>query len=203
MFLYIFTFFAFDTFLHFQTYLFIWLYNVPPLFYFFDSCTISFYVYSFLIVLLVFAFLYIFMFFYLLSFPSFFSICFAPWQETFADAGDGDGDGGGGTMWDHFKIVVGPFYEHFRTSYANEICSSTQDNFPWNGTYYFVSSIRKTSYQPLIWTKIGKNIFSTISNKVFFSPRYKQIYFWTYSYIQKITFNLIINFKTNNIWYNI
>ena len=43
----------------------------------------------------------------------FFLMFFAPWQETFADAGDGDGMGG--TMWDHFKIIVGPFYDHFRT----------------------------------------------------------------------------------------
>ena len=35
-----------------------------------------------------------------------FSILFAPWQETFADAGDADG---GGTIWDQ----LGPFWIDF------------------------------------------------------------------------------------------
>ena len=33
-----------------------------------------------------------------------FEYVFAPWQETFADAGDGDGMGG--TIWDHFRIIL-------------------------------------------------------------------------------------------------
>ena len=41
---------------------------------------------------------------------------FAPWQETFADAGDGDGGGDHlGQFWIHFKIILTPFWIHFRT----------------------------------------------------------------------------------------
>ena len=38
---------------------------------------------------------------------------FAPWQETFADAGDGDG--GGEPFRIHFKIILTPFEIHFKT----------------------------------------------------------------------------------------
>ena len=41
----------------------------------------------------------------------FFSNLIAPWQETFADAGDGDGDGGGGIIWNNLE----PFWDHVRT----------------------------------------------------------------------------------------
>ena len=99
-------------------------------------------------------------------------------------------------MWDRFKILVGPFYDHFRTPYANEICFSTPNNFPWNGTYYFVSSIRKTPYQPLFWIKKWqKHIFDSFKQSdLFWSPKYKYIYFWICSHIQKITLDLILFF---------
>ena len=67
-----------------------------------------------------------------------FLFCFAPWQETLADAGDGDGDGGGGgsfgmilgQLWDHFSTIVGTCWIHFRTPYAPEMCFSSQKKFP-------------------------------------------------------------------------
>ena len=39
----------------------------------------------------------------------FFLSFFAPWQETFADAGDGDGGGDHlGSFYDHFRTIVEP-----------------------------------------------------------------------------------------------
>ena len=43
---------------------------------------------------------------------------FAPWQETFADAGDGDV---GGTMWDYFRSILCFIYSHAGNGSATSI----------------------------------------------------------------------------------
>ena len=48
----------------------------------------------------------------------FFIICFAPCQETFADAGVGDG---GGAIWDHFEISLSPLWILFGILYYKTI----------------------------------------------------------------------------------
>ena len=62
-----------------------------------------------------------------------FSNLFAPWQETFADTRDGDGDGGGTiwydveSLWDHFRIILRPFWIILGPPYANKLCFSTKN----------------------------------------------------------------------------
>ena len=78
----------------------------------------------------------------------FISNLFAPWQETFADAGDGDGMGGDhfGPFGIHFKIMLTPFGINFRTVLGSPMPTNyvlqQQINFLEMAHTNFVSSIR-------------------------------------------------------------
>ena len=60
---------------------------------------------------------------------------------------------------------------------------------------YVYSYIRITPYQPLIWTKNNKSMFSNIS-KIFVPQSFPNLYFKICSYTQKITLDLINTLKT-------
>ena len=81
------------------------------------------------------------------------SNCFAPWQETFADAGVGEGG--------PFGPILGSFHNHFRTIVRPPLppkyIFQAKVNFLEMAHTNLVSSIRMTAYQPLIRTKDNTN----------------------------------------------
>ena len=73
----------------------------------------------------------------------FFLICFAPWQETFADTGDVGGQFGTilGPFWINFKTILGPPYETLFFQPRISFLEMAHTNF--------YSCIRKIPCQPL------------------------------------------------------
>ena len=74
---------------------------------------------------------------------------FAPWQETFADAGDevGNGCGGGGgghlgPFQDHFNSILVYLWDHFGTPMTQQYVFKPKINFLEMAHTNFVSSIR-------------------------------------------------------------
>ena len=90
-----------------------------------------------------------------------------PWQETFADAGAEVGGGGGDHLepfWDHLKIILGPFGIHFRTPLCLQNIFPKQLFFPPEMAHTnFVSSIRITPSQSLIWIENDERMFSNLA----------------------------------------
>ena len=81
-----------------------------------------------------------------------FSICFAPWQDTFADAGDGDGG-------DH----LGPLLDHFGTPYAKTKNNLKSISLKWH-IIFFSPLFEKHHISPLFELKKRKACFREIQN---------------------------------------